>query len=193
MSEETSDSSSPSPDKERARKPGKTIKLVVFAWFVLIFVGLMYSTTDRLVDFDPQATLLDNSTEQTFYAELDSFLKTHYESVQGRAFHISDDSCFCQMVAGSHIADVKKLVSNHTMENVSIALSELPEMEKFLPSVPAVIIYNDQSQLIYVGPYSTGYLCTTGNGLVEDLIPKMTQAVSDPVVMSLARGCYCNI
>jgi hypothetical protein len=79
------------------------------------------------------------------------------------------------------------------MENIAISLSEQPDIEQFLPSVPAIIIYNEASELIYVGPYSTGYLCTTGNGLVEALIPKMSQPESEPVVMSLARGCYCNI
>ena len=175
------------------RKPGKTIKLLVFAWFVLIFAGLMYFTTERLVDFDPQAALLDKATEPSFYSELDTFLNEQFGSVSGRAFHIADEACFCQMVAGSHVASVKELITNETMENVSVSLSEYPGLKDFLPSVPAVIIYNSQAELMYVGPYSTGYLCTAGNGLVEELIPKMKQTVSDPVVMSLARGCYCNI
>ena len=185
MSEET--------QSEYVRTPGKTIKLLVFAWFVLIFAGLMYFTTERLVDFDPQAALLDNATEQSFYIELDTFLTEQFGTVAGRAFHIADDGCFCQMVAGAHVADVKDLITSEAMENVSVSLSDQPRLKDFLPSVPAVIIYNTEAELIYVGPYSTGYLCTTGNGLVEDLIPKMTEAVSDPVVMSLARGCYCNI
>ena len=178
---------------ESIRQPGKTVRLLVFVWFVIIFAVLMYFTTARLVDFDPQAALLDNASEPTFYAELDSFLKSQYGTVQGRAFHISDSDCFCQMVAGAHIADVKQLVDNASMENIAISLSEQPDIEHFLPSVPAIIIYNEASELIYVGPYSTGYLCTTGNGLVEALIPKMSEPVSEPVVMSLARGCYCNI
>ena len=178
---------------EVPNKPGKAIKLIVFIWFVVLFMALMYMTTERLVDFDPETRLLDNSTEATFYADIRSFLKSNYGSIKGRAFHISDDDCFCQMVAGAHIADVKKIVENETMENVLISLEDAPEISNFVPSVPAIIIYNDQEELIYVGPYSTGYLCTTGNGLVEDLIPKMNQSVENPVVMSLARGCYCNV
>ena len=178
---------------EVTKQPGKAIKLIVFIWFVVLFMALMYLTTERLVDFDPETQLLDSSMEDAFYNDIGAFLKTNYGSIKGRAFHISDDNCFCQMVAGAHIADVKKIVENHTMENVLIALEDRPEMAKYVPSVPAIIIYNDQEELLYVGPYSTGYLCTTGNGLVEDLIPKMDQSVENPVVMSLARGCYCNI
>ena len=175
------------------RKPGRAIKLLVFAWFVVIFTALMYFTTERLVDFDPHATLLDKATKPSFYVELDAFFSEQFGSVSGRAFHVSDEACFCQTIADAHVMSVKELVVSETMENVSVSLSEYRGLQNFLPSVPAVIIYNTEAELIYVGPYSTGYLCSTGNGLVEALIPQMKQSASEPVVMSLARGCYCNI
>ncbi len=173
--------------------PGKTIKFIVFAWVVILFIALMYFTTERLVDFDPDSKLLDSSTDPEYFARLKSTLKSRYASVKSRAFHISDENCFCQMIAGAHISDVSDIVVEETMENVSVALDEVPEIADYLPSVPAIILYNDREQLLYIGPYSTGYLCTTGNGLVEDLIPRMNEPVERSVVMSLARGCYCNL
>jgi hypothetical protein len=174
------------------KEPGNTIKMVVFLWFVIMFMGLMYYTTARMVDFDPDSALLDSSLEPQFYATLKSNLQNDFGSVNGRAFHFSQDGCFCQIVATEHINSVKDLISHETKENINVSLSDFPEFLSFLPSTPAIAIYNDAGNLVYVGPYSTGYLCSPGNGLVEDLIPKMHDTLEDPIVMSLARGCYCN-
>lgn len=170
-----------------------TLKLAVFILFVFMFIGLMYYTTQRLVDFDPNATLLDNSLQDSFYLEIKTQLENKYGSVSGRAFHFSEEDCFCQIVASAHVSDVKAMIENVSMENITIQLSDHPEMRQLLPSTPAIIMYNTQGEMMYIGPYSTGYLCTAGNGLVEELIPHMDEKRDDPLVMSLARGCYCNL
>ena len=72
-------------------------------------------------------------------------------------------------------------------------MDEHPQFKQFLPSTPAIIIYNDSGDLLYLGPYSTGYLCMPGNGLVEELIPRMDENTGEQVIMSLTNGCYCQL
>ena len=177
---------------DTTKEPGNIIKIIVFLWFVIMFMGLMFYTTARMVDFDPESALLDKSLEPEFYSELKSRLQADFGAVEGRAFHFSEDGCFCQIVATQHISDVKNMIQAETKKNISVSVTDYPELISYLPSTPAIAIFNEVGNLVYIGPYSVGYLCTVGNGLVEELIPRMNESVADPIVMSLARGCYCN-
>ena len=174
------------------KKPTKSLKIIIFIWFLVMFLGLMFYTTQRLVDFDPNAELLDQSLDNQYYMDLKAELSEQYESVAGKAFHFSKNGCFCNLVAQQHISQVGEMISAEQFSNVNVSLSEHSEFERFLPSTPAIALYNSDGALMYIGPYSTGYLCVAGNGLVEEIIPRMGQSVDNPIVMTLARGCYCN-
>jgi len=84
------------------------------------------------------------------------------------------------------------LISDNQFENVSIDIEQLKISEEFIPSTPSTALFNTSGELVFIGPYSAGYLCTAGNGFVEELVPRMDSSISHPIVISIAQGCYCN-
>ncbi|MBT8449061.1 MAG: hypothetical protein KJO69_05200 [Gammaproteobacteria bacterium] len=178
---------------EQAKKKPLLTLFLVGLCLLLGLPALYYFTNSQLVDFDPDAKLLDAAIDQNFKSELKMALQQKFGDVNGTAFHFTQAGCFCHLVAENHVSQVKNQISSEGHKNVQVALEDYPELVRFLPSTPAVIIFNDAGNFMYLGPYSTGYLCMPGNGLVEELIPRMSKNTGDEVVMSLANGCYCQI
>lgn len=179
-----------------SEKPNKKpiILWLVLGLFILLGIPTLYFFKEsQLVDFDPDAQLLDAAIDVNFKPDFKSALVNSFGDVNGTAFHFTQSGCFCHLVAESHISQVKKQITDEGYKNVQVALEDYPVFARFLPSTPAVVIFNDAGNFMYLGPYSTGYLCMPGNGLVEELIPRMGQNTADEVVMSLANGCYCQL
>jgi hypothetical protein len=57
--------------------------------------------------------------------------------------------------------------------NIHINIKSLPEFSQFVPSSPTVASVGALKELIYLGPYSEGYGCLQGTGLVDALRPKI--------------------
>ena len=177
----------------------QTKKKPLLTWIVLgilLVIGmpaLYYFTDTQLVDFDPDAKLMAAATDTTFIPDLKASLEAEFGEVNGTAFHFTQAGCFCHLVAENHVSAVKQQIADEGHKNLVVSLEEHPQFERFLPSTPATVIYTDTGNLLYLGPYSTGYLCMAGNGLVEELIPRMSQNTGDEIVMSLANGCYCQL
>ena len=169
------------------------LKLLLVVWLISMIIGLMYYSLSRLVAFDPEYRLLDNAVSVDFSNHLTKALLKQYGSVSGKAFHFYDNGCFCNRLAQQHISEVKSQVKGRGFENNSININEFEQFNHFIPSTPAVVLFNNRGDLIFLGPYSTGYLCTAGNGFVEQLIDRMQQdAVDKSIIISVAKGCYCN-
>ena len=167
---------------------------LALALFLLLGLPAIYLFKEsQLVDFDPRAKLLDAAIQKNFESDLKSELEALFSDISGTAFHITQDGCFCHMVAESHVSQVKQQITDEGFGNTVVSLAEHPQFERFLPSTPAVVIFTESGDLLYIGPYSTGYLCMPGNGLVEELISRMGQNTGDKIIMSIANGCYCNI
>ncbi|HAD47546.1 MAG TPA: thioredoxin, partial [Idiomarina sp.] len=80
--------------------------------------------------------------------------------------------------------------------NITIDIDQYPELKTLLPSTPAVIIYNANRQLVYLGPYADGAFCTTETSFVEQLLPEINSnklKANGGWVNTVANGCYCNV
>ena len=169
------------------------LKVTVVIWIIASLTGLFYYSTERLVSFDPNNELLDNSINQDFQTKLTQHLKEQFGDISGKAIHFSQDACFCNSVAQAHLSAVKSQVKENGYENQDYELSNNEFLKNFIPSTPSVALFDEAEELVFLGPYSTGYLCTAGNGFIEDLIVQM-KARSQPraIIVSLAKGCYCH-
>nr|WP_281362588.1 DUF6436 domain-containing protein [Marinifaba aquimaris] len=75
----------------------------------------------------------------------------------------------------------------------TLSLSEQPWLRFWLPSTPAIVMFDETEKLVYLGPYSEGWLCNSANSLVESLLPRLSKTVgSIAIVHSQAKGCYCS-
>lgn len=166
---------------------------VAFAtWLVLCFIGLAWALTWRLVNFDHQGLLVEQMRELSFDQAIEQQFAAHYGDLSNQAFHISQSGCFCQQVAQPHISSVSKVLTEHAFNNRSLLLKPEHFLLEHLPSTPAIVVFNQTGQLAFFGPYSTGLLCSTGNGFIERQISQFNrQQYYGATVISDAKGCYC--
>lgn len=175
------------------KKTSTSLKITFIIWIVGSLGGMSYFSISRLVYFDPNNSLLDETITKDYAKRFSQYLTTKFGDVSGKAIHFSQEGCFCNLVAQSHISAVKSQIEQSGYTNENFNISTIEHLKNFIPSTPAVALFNDSGNLLFFGPYSTGYLCTAGNGFVEDLIIQMeNKGQVQPITVSIARGCYCN-
>ncbi|WP_100642709.1 DUF6436 domain-containing protein [Alteromonas facilis] len=160
-------------------------------WFALVLLLLGWFATEQLAVFDHNGKLYDKITqEDSLVAALTA---SGAELPQGVkvAIHIEDKQCLCQWVATKHIVSVKSLAEAQGFMNLSITLDDIPSLQDWIPSVPAIILLSERHDIVYAGPYSAGMYCSAGNGIVEPYITKAPDLELGPAVPFDAEGCYC--
>ena len=124
-----------------------------------------------------------------------------------RVVHLWDPPCPCNVGNQQHLAE---LVQRFASQGVSFYVwqkpgsrGQLPEMLKALqplaelpgaeqlPASPAVAIWDRDGKLAYVGPYSEGATCTSGNSFIEPVLEALLAGRPVRSTGGLAVGCYC--
>ncbi|ALS98777.1 DUF6436 domain-containing protein [Lacimicrobium alkaliphilum] len=161
--------------------------------FLLIWAGILLGTLVlmsrwQLVDYDPNGMLLDKE-HSTGLAKKLAKLSDNNRST---AIHITDSDCFCNLISQSHRQQVSQLLKDYGYSNKSINLSDFDELRQWITAVPSIILFDADSNLTFIGPYSTGLRCSAGKGLIESWLTSSidTQGLG-PTVISEAKGCYC--
>lgn len=113
-------------------------------------------------------------------------------SIKNKVFHYYQSGCGCHLLSSQHRKSVEALATANGYENVVVDLSLYPELLEFVPSVPAVSVFNDNHKLVYIGPYSSGLVCGVGKGLIEGFLSS-GYLYYGSVVVSAVRGCYCEV
>ncbi|MFS0825388.1 DUF6436 domain-containing protein [Pseudomonas phoenicis] len=124
-----------------------------------------------------------------------------------RVVHFWDPACPCNVGNQQHLAEllerfagaevvfyaVRKPGSQGRLPASLKALHELPGLPggATLPASPAVAIWDRQGALVYVGPYSEGAVCTSGNSFIEPILTALHAGRSVSATNTLAVGCYC--
>tara|TARA_R110000751_G_scaffold116604_2_gene216276 strand:+ start:27496 stop:28014 length:519 start_codon:yes stop_codon:yes gene_type:complete len=168
-------------------------KWIVALWGLTCLAGLLMLSVNQLDEFDPDSKLslaiTDVKFEQNFISQLQQKNTLEAQSI----IHFSDNNCFCETIAQSHIARLSNDMAANGFQNVYINVKALPEFARFVPSTPAVAIIGALKELIYLGPYSEGYGCLQGTGLVDAILPKInSSAVENTLLITDAKGCYCQ-
>ncbi|WP_244213051.1 DUF6436 domain-containing protein [Idiomarina ramblicola] len=168
--------------------------VAVIAWFGLVLFSISYFLEQRLVWFDEQGQLLELSNNDRLEVELVSELSHLGYSVAGHVFHITSRDCPCNWRSSGHIAAVKRQVTESDGKNLVIDIDQVSSLKRFVPATPAIIMFNESSELIYLGPYADGAFCTTESSFVEELIPSVSINSKAPQwVNTVAKGCYCKV
>lgn len=168
-------------------------KCAFVLWFVGCMTGILVMSVTQLADFDPDLKLSLAISDLGFEQELVSQIQYKYQVSDKTLVHFSQDNCFCNTLSQSHIQTFSSQMQNQGFNNIYINLNQYPEFAKFIPSIPAVAVIGAVKELIYLGPYSEGYGCLQGTGLVDSIIPRVTnQRFDNALLVTEAKGCYCQ-
>ncbi|WP_278361357.1 DUF6436 domain-containing protein [Idiomarina abyssalis] len=168
--------------------------VTIFAWFALVLWGLSYLLEQRLVWFDEKSQLLELGNNGELAQPLVTELVKKGFSVSGSVFHISSENCNCNWRSAGHTSSVKRQVTESGGRNYSIDIDQFNELKRFVPATPAIIMFNESSELIYLGPYADGAFCTAESSFVEALIPLVSMEEKAPEwINTVAKGCYCSV
>ncbi|GGD55090.1 DUF6436 domain-containing protein [Lacimicrobium alkaliphilum] len=96
--------------------------------------------------------------------------------------------------AGENINNASNQVHSvhQALSKMSLNLSEFTELRQWITAVPSIILFDAESNLTFIGPYSTGFRCSAGKGLIESWLTSTIDTKGlGPTVFSEAKGCYC--
>jgi hypothetical protein len=180
--------------------------LAAVIWFCIAFWAINWVGESKFTDFDPELRLSSEMMSLSMEAELVNLLPASVEqnglenvdsdseNANGTIFHVTQGSCFCETLSESHKNTLNEWASSKQISYQNIDVSSMPNLQRFVPSTPAVIVLNKNRELVYLGPYSTGMGCFQSSGMVDERIKPYFQnsAVTlRATIQSEAKGCYC--
>ena len=177
--------------KEKVNR--RIILVVCFIWFVSILAFLIYAAQQKLVEFDQEGKLWQQSQNISFDNDFKSAVSKQAGEVNSSVIHFFQGNCECNPVAKEHIDSVQLLAQQQGFKNISLNVSDNNTLDKYIPATPAVAIFAEDGSLSYLGPYSAGYSCTVGNGIVESYLEYHSQLAPGATVVTNTQGCYCSV
>lgn len=170
----------------------KTQSLFVLLWAISGIGLVLYFASSKTSAFDPEGKIALRTSQQGFDLDLTQWVKTVHRDLRNKTVHFTQNDCVCNYVAEPHIESIKQLTKDKNGVNINIPLTD--ELTEYVPSTPAVAVFNEDEQLIYFGPYATGLFCTKSNGLVERFIINRN-TINQPIatIPMDSEGCYCSV
>ncbi|MBU2878636.1 MULTISPECIES: DUF6436 domain-containing protein [Alteromonadaceae] len=172
-----------------------TIKgiLAVIMWAGASLFALFYFAQNKVTSFDPQQSLLLASMSQDFDDKVKSVFSGALQPINNTVFHIQGGSCSCNKLSQTHIRKLNITFAENGYKVQTIDPKNNANLKKLIPSYPAVVIFDESGNLGYLGPYSTGYLCSSRTSLIEP-IAKTIVANNHlgATVVTDGEGCYCQ-
>jgi Domain of unknown function (DUF6436) len=171
------------------------IAVAILALWVSVIVGGFWWYEMRLIrPFLNNVALFDGQQLKATYA-------THDNTIT--LMHFVDPNCPCNKFNLPHL---KQLQDHYQKLGIRFVLwqqgnqpfqltgfderhqrSQLP----YVPATPAVAIWSSTGELSYFGPYSTGLLCSLGEGFAETILDQLEQGLSPEVINTTGVGCFC--
>lgn len=153
--------------------------------------ALFFFGQGQLQTFDHDGRLVRLTSEMNFDQQFSQLLTSEIGSLENTVVHFKQASCACQSVGSIHINSVKQLATEFSNSNIELNLTDLPALGDIIPATPAVAVFDENGALNYLGPYSSGFYCSVGNGIVEPFISKTVELGA--TVVTQAAGCYCPV
>jgi hypothetical protein len=189
--------------------------LLALLWGTFALVAIKWVGSDNFVEFDPELKLSAAIMSLSFESELVAALPNLDEGSRGSIFHLVQGDCFCERLSDGHKANLSDWANKRSLTSKVLDLADYPSLLTYIPSTPAVLVVDENKNLVYLGPYSVGFGCFEDTGLVDLRIkPYFDKSVSaetetmhkystslkstDSIninklsqIQSEAVGCYC--
>ncbi|MDO6566616.1 DUF6436 domain-containing protein [Alteromonas sp. 1_MG-2023] len=158
-----------------------------------MLTAVLFYSQRQITEFDPQGTLLHQSTSPTFDTSLITMLK-EYGVPAGSIVHVgTQGNCYCENLTKSHQTQLINKLGALGYHALNLTIETMPKFASILPSVPALIVIDAKFNLRYLGPYATGYGCFTGKNLVDEISGYASSpSYVSAVVKTEADGCFCS-
>ena len=170
----------------------KAVSLFIVVWASVLLGSILYLSNLRVGLFDPNNQLTLLSAQASFEREFVKKLQSAGIDTRNTTLHFAADKrCYCQTVAKPHIDSVKQLATEQGFINSQLTVRSDSALISYIPSTPAVAVFNQQGLLVYLGPYATGLFCAPQQGIFENYISS-EQAYLGATIISDAKGCYCH-
>lgn len=162
-------------------------------WLSLCLGGLIYFAMQQLRLFDPDNALQLSMMSTDFERRIEAHFKDKLGQLQNTGVHIQAEGCPCNLANNKHVARLDKQFDQLSFKTVKLSEEQADLPPHFLPSTPALILFNGEGKLRYFGPYSSGYFCNSANSLVDSILDKVAKNVQrTPFIVSDSMGCYCH-
>jgi len=177
----------------KTSKKNALLVIVIPLWLLVALGGLFFTSKSSEKPFDPTGALYNASIKPDFDSQINKLLHGALTtSLNNVVVHIkSSDDCLCQLTATRHIKLVKDAVEYIGKKNETVYIEDIKGLSSILTSTPAIAVFDDQGALSYLGPYSTGIGCLSGNGSVEPYLD--TKNTLGAIVPLESTGCYCHV
>ncbi|WP_426359452.1 DUF6436 domain-containing protein [Pseudocolwellia sp. HL-MZ19] len=182
-------SSNPNPQNGSKTEAPLHLYIIVFVWLGFTVLAAAYFITDRLVAFDPSQKL--NNMSQNALVEK---IKAEFElpnNLSNTLINFVSENCRCNQTSSSHLSDVKMTAERENMSVINVVIPD--NFSGIIPSTPAVLALDHNSELIYFGPYSEGLSCGSGEGIIDLVMSNYKKGFNAKLIMTSTEGCYCNI
>ncbi len=169
------------------------LAVTIMVWLIVILIGLLFASKITEKQFDPAGVLYQAANEPDFDGQIKRiFYDFLGASLNNVVVHItSNTDCLCQLTATRHINSVKDTAAYSGKRNETVYIENIKGLSNILPSTPAIVIFDSLGKLSYLGPYSTGIGCLSGNGSVESYLNSKNTAGA--IIPLESTGCYCNV
>ena len=169
---------------------------IIAVWFSIVLVGLWWLIDARLVWFDSNGRLQQQFSQANFEHQLNQRLQTIDADLSSTVIHVTDANCSCNWRTRGHQQAVDRLITQYHGRNVYVDITQHPELKPFIPATPAIIMFDNRAELMYLGPYADGAFCNSETSFVEHLNPAISTNVKSQQggwVNTVAKGCYCTV
>tara|TARA_B110000881_G_C18308004_1_gene380480 strand:+ start:15 stop:557 length:543 start_codon:yes stop_codon:yes gene_type:complete len=174
----------------------KIILSLLFTLFLAVFLSANIWLENILIK--PFAT--DTQLETLITNQNVSNQTFHNISQQQRTLvHVTQSFCICSAYSSTHIQTLNALAEGQSIAVIDVALDALTANQQndewqnlieLIPSTPATILINSKGKIEYIGPYSSGLTCNSGNSFIERFL---TQPEGDLAIANwINTGCYCT-
>ena len=117
--------------------------------------------------------------------------------------HFADGDCPCNRFNLPHVQEIQRHYQQQGVKFISWQQGAEPvQLDGFsinhqttqlahVPATPAVAIWSASGDLAYFGPYSSGLLCSLGDGFAETILDQLPAGHSPQVINTTGVGCFC--
>ncbi|MCU4677608.1 DUF6436 domain-containing protein [Catenovulum sp. 2E275] len=166
---------------------------IFIVWLGVTCAAFYWFASDNLVEFDPNAqlatVLASPQAKLNYEAQLKSNLKLSYATLANQVFQLESKHCRCNQAVTTHLATLTPWL---TQKGFNINKLDYDVLKQQIPASPAIIIFDENEDLVYLGPFASGYLCNTENSMIELTVKSALEFKQVPrVIFDNAQGCYC--
>jgi hypothetical protein len=166
--------------------------LLLIVWAGVILTAMLFYGLRQLTWFDPEMRLSQAASQVDFDRDFVALL--HHAGVKNHSLiHLQDtQGCYCNKLSLAHQQLLQHSLLDEGYTLTTLNINKHPDIAAVMPSFPALAVIDELGQLRYLGPYSTGYGCFTGDDLVDDITQLIEAPYYGATINTEAVGCYCQ-